>query len=184
MKHTILALLRGINVSGHKPVKMAALRWSFERLGFGTVQTYVQSGNVVFVAAAVPDATLARTIEGQIARDFGFTVPVVLRTAEELSRVIVRNPFANRKSIDPSKLHVTFLAEPPARTALADLHKLSAAPEEFKLIGRDVHLYCPAGYGRTKLSNTTFERLLHVGATTRNWKTVNTLRAMADPRNR
>lgn len=185
MKRIVVAMLRGINVSGHKPVKMEALRASFERLGCDAVRTYVQSGNVVFTTTAAPGTALVRKIEAQLARDFGFAVPVMLRTARELSRVVDRNPFLKRTSIDRSRLHVTFLAEPPARKALADLLQLSSTPpDEFELTGREVYLLCPNGYGRTKLSNTAFERLLGVNATTRNWKTVTTLLAMAATRPR
>ena len=173
-----IAMLRGINVSGHKTIKMDELRASFLALGMRGVKTYVQSGNVIFAAARSSPAGLTKQIAGRIRQDFGFVVPVILRTQTELQNVIQSNPFAKMKSIDPAKLHVTFLSEPVPKDALKKLEALARAPDQVRLGGREIYLYCPDGYGRTKLSNTALERVLSVGATTRNWKTVNNLLAM------
>jgi len=116
-----VAMLRGINVSGQKTIKMEDLRASFGALGFSMVRTYVQSGNVVFEA--------------------------------------------------PKNL--------PAKAALGKLDALNVLPDQFRVKGREIYLYCPNGYGRTKLSNVAFEKLLSLEATTRNWKTVNTLAEMS-----
>src|SRR5206468_3481501 len=102
-----------------------------------------------------------------------------LRTAKELEEIIKRNPFLTDTAIDHSKLHVTFLSEAAPQSALEELQPLAVKPEQFRVIGREIYLYCPNGYGRTKLSNTAIEKKLAVGATTRNWKTVTTLLAMA-----
>ena len=175
---TYIAMLRGINVSGHKIIKMEALRASFGALRLSNIQTYVQSGNVVFGAGNGSVAALSKKIEQRILRDFGFSVPVFLRTAKELEEIIERNPFLTDTAIDHSKLHITFLSEAAPKTALEELQPLAEKPEQFRVMGREIYLYCPDGYGRTKLSNTAIERKLSVGATTRNWKTVNTLLAM------
>ena len=111
-------------------------------------------------------------------RDFGFSVPVFLRTARELEEIIRDNPFLKQSAIDHSKLHVTFLSDAAPRLAQEALQPLAIKPEQFRVIGRQIYLYCPNGYGRTKLSNTAIEKKLSVGATTRNWRTVNTLLAM------
>jgi uncharacterized protein (DUF1697 family) len=174
-----VAMLRGINVSGHKPVRMEALRACFIGLGFGKVATYVQSGNVVFEAAIAGAAGLTGKIEAAIVREFGFTVPVLVKSAKELSDVIARNPLTSLPGVAVDKLHVTFLSGPAPKGALEQLLPLAAGPERVEIVGREVYLYCPNGYGRTKLSNTTIEKKLGLPATTRNWKTVNTLLAMA-----
>ncbi len=176
---TYIAMLRGINVSGHKIVKMEKLRGSFSALGFGDVQTYVQSGNVVFEAKSDSAASVAKKIEEKIKRDFGFSVPVFLTTPERMAETIKRNPFLKSAEIDQSKLHVTFLSADAPKTASEQLQPLAVTPEQFHIIGWEIYLYCPNGYGNTKLSNTTIEKKLSVGATTRNWKTVNALLAMA-----
>jgi uncharacterized protein (DUF1697 family) len=168
-------MLRGINVSGQKIVKMENLRSSFEALGFRRVRTYVQSGNVIFEATRGSPKDLAKSIEGKILSDFRFSVPLFLRTSDEMKEIVSYNPFLREKEIDGSKLHVTFLSESPANDAKERIGSLNALPDQFRLKGREIYLYCPNGHGRTKLSNTALEKRLSVGATTRNWKTVNQL---------
>jgi uncharacterized protein (DUF1697 family) len=174
-----IALLRGINVSGHKIIRMEALRVCFEGLGCRGVQTYVQSGNVVFEAVEQEAARYADDISNRIQTDFGFPVPVLLRTSEELRRIIDGNPLLKQPKIDPSKLHVTFLSTTAPKSAQEDLKGLAAKEEQFHIQGREIYLYCPNGYGRTKLSNTAIEKKLGAKATTRNWKTVQALLALA-----
>ncbi len=170
-----VAMLRGINVGGQKIVKMENLRSSFEALGFRRVRTYVQSGNVIFEASKTSPDHLSKNIEEKILRDYGFSVPLVLRTSDEMKKIVNHNPFLKEKGIDDSKLHVTFLSELPAEATLRELDALRSLPDQFRMRSREVYLYCPNGYGRSKLSNSAFEELLSVEATTRNWKTVNTL---------
>ncbi len=174
-----VAMLRGINVSGAKPVKMERLRAMFEALGFTHVRTYVQSGNVVFKAKARAAATLGPEIAARIKRDFGFDVPVLVLRADELAQVVEENPFVERRGLDPSKLHVTFLSGAAAAAGLKKMEGVSSGRDEFRCRGKAIYLHCPDGYGNTKLNNNAFERALGVGATTRNWKTVTTLAAMA-----
>jgi uncharacterized protein (DUF1697 family) len=176
---TLIAMLRGINVSGHKIVKMERLRATFETLGFGNVRTYVQSGNIVFEAKAAAPTGIGETIVRRIERDFGFLVPVTVVTAQEMGRVFRENPFVKEAGADLSKLHVTFLADTPSAAGLTKLGALPAGPDRFHCRSRCVYLHCPQGYGNTKLSNNAIERALAVTATTRNWKTVTTLHQMA-----
>ncbi len=168
-------MFRGINVGGHKIIKMQDLRASFEAWGFRRVRTHVQSGNVIFETGMASSKSLSKSIEGKFLSEFGFSVPLVLRTSSEMKKVVNDNPFLNEKGIDESKLHVTFLSTFPAKAALKRLEELNASHDRFLIKGREVYLYCPDGYGRTKLSNNTFEKLLSVEATTRNWRTVNSL---------
>jgi uncharacterized protein (DUF1697 family) len=176
-----VAMLRGINVSGSKPVKMEALRASFEALGFEHVRTYVQSGNVVFEAKERTAAPLGAKVAARIKRDFGFEVPVLVLGAAELGRVVEQNPFLKQRGqeIDPTKLHVTFLAAAPAAAGLKKMEGVASGRDAFHCLGKTIYLVCPDGYGNTKLTNNAFERALAAAATTRNWKTVTTLAAMA-----
>jgi uncharacterized protein (DUF1697 family) len=173
-----VALLRGINVSGHKIIKMEALRAAFATLGFSNVKSYVQSGNVVFEALAGSVGSLTGKIEKKILEEFGFSVPVFVATPKKLGETIERNPFLKAPGIDQAKLHVTFLSADPPPQALETLQPLAAASEQLHIVGGAIYLYCPLGYGNTKLSNTAIEKKLSVGATTRNWNTVKTLLAM------
>jgi uncharacterized protein (DUF1697 family) len=173
------SMLRGINVSGKNRILMADLKALYEGLGFTDVQTYVQSGNVLFNSAKGSAAGLGAAIESQISKTFGFSVPVVIRSPKELQKALAGNPFLNGRSEDPARLYVTFLAAAPSKAALAGLEIPSQPDDEFIIRGREVFLFCPAGYGQTKLTNNLFEKKLGVTATTRNWNTVNALYAMA-----
>jgi uncharacterized protein (DUF1697 family) len=174
---TYIALLRGINLGAHNKVPMAGLRALFDALGAEDVATYVQSGNVVFKSA---DATekLTRAIERKIHRDLGLSVTVLVLTRPQLTKVLGGNPFAKSKK-EAAKLHVTFLAEKPARAKVSKLDPERSKPDEFRLVGQQIYLRCPNGYGRTKLTNAYFEKQLGVAATTRNWKTVTKLGELA-----
>ena len=173
--HTYVCLLRGINVSGRKVIRMADLRKLFESIGFGRVETYLQSGNVVFESESAGASSLADRVKDEIERWFGFDVPVIVRERRRFLRVREHNPLIGLEGIDEAKLHVTFLSRLPAATNLERLQSFDAAPERFAVRGDCVYLYCPNGYGRTTLSNNFLERKLGMVATTRNWKTVNAL---------
>ena len=173
-----IAMLRGVNVGG-KTVPMERLRASFAALGFRQVKTCVQSGNVVFDVRNGSAAGLAGKIERQLRRDFGFAVPVFLKTSQEMRDIVKRNPFLADPAIDHSKLHVTFLSAAAPGTATTVLQPLAEKPEQFRIRSREIYLYCPNGYGRTRLANAAIEKKLSVAATTRNWRTVNALLALA-----
>ena len=119
---------------------------------------------------------MASAIEKQIARDFGLEIPVVLRTKAELAKVIAGNPFAGA---DLAKVHVTFLAQKPDAGLVRTLDGHTSEPDEFRVLGREIFVYCPAGYGTTKLNNAFFERRLKTAATARNWNTVTKLFELA-----
>jgi uncharacterized protein (DUF1697 family) len=171
---TFVALLRGINVSGKNKVAMAELRALVESLGYERVQTYIQSGNVVLASSARSATTVADAIAGAITRVLGLDVTVLARTAAELDAVLASNPFV-ASGADPTKLHVTFLAAAPDAAAARALADVDRPPDEFAIGKREIFVHCPDGYGNTKLNNTFFEKQLGVAATTRNWRTVQTL---------
>lgn len=172
------AILRGINVSGCKIIKMERLRAVFEDMGFAHVKTYVQSGNVIFETDEAP-ANLAAKIERKILDEFGFEVPVLTKSAKELVDIVKRNPFVKDPGIDRGKLHVTFLSDDPPPNAMELLRALAQGAEQVRVVGRVVYLFCPNGYGNTKLTNTAVEKKLSCQATTRNWATTNKLLEMA-----
>jgi uncharacterized protein (DUF1697 family) len=170
-----VAMLRGINVAGHNPIKMEQLRGLCNGLGFQNVETYVQSGNVVFQTTTDNASALSKRLNETILESFGVNTPVIIRTSKEMLTLIANNPFVKEKDIDPSKLHVTFLSETARKGSTKRLEALATNPDRFHTILREIYLYCPGGYGRTKLSNNAIEKALSVTATTRNWKTTNTL---------
>ena len=170
--YTFVSLLRGINVSGQKFIRMTELKELYESLGFTKVTTYVQSGNVVFDCDNPDASEIGSAIEIEIERRFGFPVTVILRSPSDFQRIIDGNPFIHPRNEDPSKLYVTFLASLPPAEISNDLKIPPGIKDECILRGKEIYLFCPNGYGRTKLSNSFFERRLKVLATTRNWKTV------------
>jgi uncharacterized protein (DUF1697 family) len=174
---TYVALLRGINLGSHNKVSMADLRALFASLGAEDVATYVQSGNVVF-RSADSAGKLTEAIERRIRRDLGLDVTVLLRTQRQLAKVLTANPLADDAD-DPTKLHVTFLADKPDRARVRKLDATLAEPDEFRVIEQEVYMHLPNGYGRSKLSNAYFEKQLDVRATTRNWRTVTKLAELA-----
>jgi uncharacterized protein (DUF1697 family) len=163
---TFVALLRGINVSGHKRIRMADLQKSCETLGLNQVRTYLQSGNVVFRASQSDPRKLAMTLRKRIAGDFGHDVEVLVLPAKDLSRVVKSNPLRPRSGGDKTLFHSTFLFDPVSADRFQNLTQPAQSGEQATLVGQVVFLHCPHGYGRTKLNNAYFEKALGVPATT------------------
>lgn len=175
---TYITILRGINVSGQKKIKMADLQELFESLGFQNVRTYIQSGNVIFRSKESPQ-NMVKLIEEKIMDVYGWEVPVIIRNSEELKKISKSNPFI-KKGKDEDRLYVTFLGVKPAAENLKNLDGVDYSPEKYILEGTNIYFYAPNGYGRAKMNNNFFENKLKVKATTRNWKTVNKLVKLAE----
>lgn len=170
-----ISVLRGINVSGKNILKMDALREMYEKLGFSSVSTYVQSGNVVFKSSETDPQILATQISTQIKTTVGLDVPVLVLSVENLTKTIQENPFLNDTEKDPAFFHVTFLAEKPTEFNSQNFTEKKSPTEAFHYVDTRFYIYCPLGYGQTKLTNNFIEAKLKVTATTRNWKTTNAL---------
>src|SRR3989344_9460699 len=175
---TYISILRGINVGGQKKIKMEELKKLYESLGFKNVRTYIQSGNVIFECLDTNLAKLIHQIEQNIKNSLGFNVIVFIRTKNEIQKLIKNNPFAKK---DLSKLYVIFLSDIKTKPPTDEINNTKDKTEEFTkdkteeffISGREIYLFCPNGYGISKLSNNFFERKLNILATRRNWKTVN-----------
>lgn len=176
---TFVSLLRGINVSGQRKIRMADLKEAYEALGLTNVQTYVQSGNVVFDARLRSTAKVAALLEQQIESCFGFEVTVLIRTPADLRRIIKSNPFSKQAHIDPTKVAVAFLASRPTATAIKLAEDFDARGDEFVVDGEEIFLHYPGGCGKTKLSHAFFERKFQMSVSARNWKTVTALDELA-----
>jgi len=170
---TFLSILRGINVSGQKKIPMLELKKLYEELHFENITTYIQSGNVIFNSKNAKD--LSKQIEKKIFERYNFNVPVIIRTPVEMQSIIEGNLFLKQKDIDITKLHVVYLTDGPKQGNIDKLNTYNYEPDKFYLSGKEVYLYCPNGYGNTKLTNSFFENKLKVTATTRNWNTTNEL---------
>jgi uncharacterized protein (DUF1697 family) len=211
MMNTYISFLRGINVSGQNRLSMPELKGLYEILGMTDVVTYIQSGNVVFDCVENVPARIEKLIEEGIRESFKCEVRVILREKKDLEKVLKGNPFLIDRIANPDNLYVTFLSDKPPEAVINNLTSSSfdqrisqtslgveptlvslnpTRPEagenkiqdEFIICDKEVFLLCPNGYGKTKFSNSFFEKKLKVSATTRNWKTVNALFEIAERR--
>jgi uncharacterized protein (DUF1697 family) len=167
---TYAAFLRGINLGSHNRLLMPALSAMFSGAGCDSVKTYIQSGNVVFRATPRLAGEIASLITAQIAKDFGYRTPVILRSKRELAAVVANNPFVKAGAPEES-LHVVFLAEEPEAAMIQSLDPNRCPPDEFAVRGREVYLRLPNGTGRSKLTNQYFDSRLKTTGTVRNWRT-------------
>lgn len=172
---TYIALLRGINVSGQKKIKMADLKLSLEALAFSDVVTYIQSGNIVFKADEKSISKLENSIHEKILKDFGFEVPVLVKTPKELTHAMNNNPFKKDKLKDEKLFYVVFLKDKPQAENIAKLETYDYSPEEYILDDKIIYYYAANGAGNAKMNNNFFENKLKVRATSRNWRTTHKL---------
>ncbi len=174
-----VALLRGINVGGKNKLPMADLAAMFREAGCDDVRTYIQSGNVVFRAGPELAGDIPSLVTASIKEQFGYSIPVVTRTASEFEGIVQANPFAEIGA-EANKLHVMFLADLPDSARVEALDPDRSPGDEFAVLGREVFLHCPNGVARTKLTNAYFDSSLSTTSTSRNWRTVGKLLEMAN----
>ncbi len=165
-----LALLRGINVGGKRKVLMADLKDLVRSLGGKEVQTYIQSGNLIF-SSDQSNSDIESSLEKAIRQQYGFEVPVVVRETTDIPLWIAQNPFF-KEDRDIPHLHLTFLKKAPLEEDIAVVNSYDYTPDRFHLGDQEVYVYCEGKYHQSKLTNNFFEKKLKVGATTRNWKTI------------
>jgi uncharacterized protein (DUF1697 family) len=174
MERTWIALLRGVNVGGRGKVPMAELRRALGEAGLEDVQTYIQSGNVVFTSAAAR-AKLAPLVEEVVAESFSVKTTVMVKTGTEIEQLIAAHPFG----ADTSRTYVTFLAGKPKPAAVKRLEALDVEPDRAVVAGAEVYLHHPNGAGRPRLTGAALERALSLPGTNRNWRTVLKLAELA-----
>lgn len=174
-----ICLLRGVNVGGNKMMKMDALKSLCGSLKLRDAKTYLQSGNVVFRSDETDRAVLVRRIEEGIRKKTGLEVKVILRTADELRKVIAANPRSPDER-NPSGLLVAFLSGEISNDAKALLTSLKIPSEELHFGSRELYIYFPEGIANSKLSNALTVKKVGVNVTARNWNTVNALLKMAE----
>ena len=175
---THLALLRGINVSGHNMIKMEALKTTLEAIGFQNVQTYIQSGNVFVDTEEDSPAAVGFKIKQEIFKAFGHEVPVVVITKLDLEACFKNNLFLNDKEIDTKKLYVAFISTTLQSTSINDLKISQFKPDEASIDGNKIFIKYAVGAGKTRFDQKYIEKKLNVTATIRNWNTVTQLLKM------
>lgn len=178
---TYIALLRGINVGGRKPVAMSDLRGLLEELDYSDVRTLLQTGNLVFAGGARSGGALERLLETEAAKRLDLETTFLVRTAKEWREVIEKNPFREEAKSDPSHLVVAFLRDAPQAGAVRSLQAAISGPEIVRAQGKQLYIVYPAGIGRSKFTNKLIEGTLDTRATGRNWNTVLKLAALVRP---
>lgn len=166
-----IALLKGINVGGHKKILMADLKLLLKNCGYKNITTYIQSGNIIFETTETNKQEIVSIIGNAIQQKYGFEVPIILKTVEEYKQAVANNPFyKNNKDINT--LHLTFLSATPSKHDINQIKTYTFKPDKYFIINDCIYLYIEGKYHETKLSNKFFETKLKLQATTRNWKTV------------
>lgn len=164
---TYIALLRGLNVGGHRIIKMVDLKLLFESLGFADVITYIQSGNVIF-STDVED-NLGQLISEEIKKLYGFEAPVIVHEISEVEAIIAACPFSEEKK---KTSFFTLLNKKPSEALVIEISKLEYPDEEFVIAGKCVYFFSEKGYNVVKCTTNFFEKKLKVVATTRNYQTM------------
>ncbi len=167
-----IAFLRGINVGGHKLIPMRDLVELFEGLGFSDVATYIQSGNVLFRSSAKNASSLVKKIEAGLRQGFGSDIAVFIRTVDELSALVARQPFHRRKLGAQAKAYVTMIQKPLGTAPTLPFWTKKAGVEVIEIVGCD--LLCIAHQVGSKFGypNAFVENEFAVAATTRGWNTI------------
>jgi uncharacterized protein (DUF1697 family) len=172
---THLVLLRGINVSGHKMIKMEALKKALESIGFTNVVTYIQSGNVFVTTDEESPSKVGFLIKQEIFKTFGHDVPVIVIGKDDLQACLDRNLFLNEEGVDLKKLYVSFISSELPENMITQLNLNFIKPDEIQLDGKRIYLKYDISPAKTKLDNKWIEKSMNVVSTTRNWNTVNKL---------
>lgn len=168
-------------MTGHNSIKMADLFKLFSDMGFTDIQTYIQSGNVIFgTKNETPVPEIERRIEKEILSRFNFVIPAMVRTTREVSLLPTRNPFLNEENFSASKMAVIFLHEIPSDSQISKVLNISYPPDKFLISGKEIFIYCPDGFGKTKIYTNFFEKKMGVTGTARNWKTITSILQIAE----
>jgi uncharacterized protein (DUF1697 family) len=179
---THLALLRGINVSGHNMIKMEVLKSTLEAIGFQNVQTYIQSGNVFVDTDEESPAKVGFQIKQEIFKAFGHEVPIVVIGKADLEACLKNNPFLKEKEVDTKKLYVAFVSTTLRSDSINDLKISQFKPDEASIDGSRIFIKYAVGAGKTRFDQKYIEKKLSVTATIRNWNTVTQLLKMYEER--
>lgn len=165
-----LALLRGINVSGHKIIKMADLKLAMESSGFSEVKTFIQSGNIIF-SSSNSKTVNEQKIKAVIQNHFGYDVGVIVIDEHDLRKVITSSPFSKNEELDRKQLYVAYLSEEPQTEKVDAIDFSQFYPDEFACLGKAIYMKFSESAANSKLTNAFLEKRLGVTATTRNWNT-------------
>jgi len=171
-------------MTGHNSIKMTGLTNLFKQIGYSDAETYIQSGNIVFTCQKRTVDEISSQIRKAIISEFNLNIAVISRTSGEMEKIILANPFLNESGFDPSKMAVLFLERKPSEEQVLKVEGIDYPPDKFHINGSEIYVYCPNGFGKTKLYTNFFENKMKVTGTARNWRTVNKLQEMAEKKKR
>ena len=177
---TYISFLRGVNMTGHNSMKMNDLLQLYIELGFEDAETFIQSGNVIFRTPSENESATTDKIEKSIKQRFGYDIRVMIRNIEELRVIFSSNPFTGEEKFDPALTAVILLHEIPSEAQIQKVINADYPPDKFKIIGREIFIFCPNGFGRSKIYTNFFENKMGVTGTARNWKTITTILNIAE----
>ncbi len=179
--HTYIALLRGINVSGQKKIRMAELREILSASPhLHKLQTYIQSGNLVF-CSELEAGPCANLLSDLILKAYGYRVSVLVRSVSSWKQVVGGNPFLySDPEMEIGKLYVTFLDAIPTEAHLENLRERDFGEDHWQQLEDVIYVAYHSKYSDSKLDNNMLERILKVTCTTRNWRTTKKLLAMVE----
>jgi uncharacterized protein (DUF1697 family) len=181
MIQTLISFLRGVNMAGHNKIKMTDLSTLYKKLGFKDAETFIQSGNVIFSNPGnLPVPEIAAKIEKAILKKFGYSIPAITRTPKDLCEIISLNPFMDEKNYNPERVAVIFLYDKPSEAQVVKVKDVNYPPDKFKISGKEIYIYCPNGFGKSKIYTGFFENKMKIIGTGRNWNTINTLLEIAE----
>jgi uncharacterized protein (DUF1697 family) len=176
-----ISFLRGVNMTGHNSIRMTDLTALYVDLGLNESETYIQSGNVISKCQdEIIPSLLTAKLEKAILDRFNYNIPVMIRTIQDLKNLFRINPFLAEENFDPSKMAVIFLHETPSDSQIQKVANIDYPPDKFKINGSEIFIYCPNGFGRTKLYTNFFEKKMSVIGTGRNWKTITSILKIAE----
>jgi uncharacterized protein (DUF1697 family) len=173
-KQIVIVFLRAVNMAGHNSIKMKDLGEMFVDMGYPDAKIYIQSGNVIFRSDEDRN-TLIRKVSEAIKQEFGHDIAIMIRTVEEVRNLAGRNPYLEEEGFDPSKMAVVFLNKEPSAESVEKMADVDFPPDKYLIDRNEIFIYCPNGFGRSKLTTVFFERKLNVFGTARNWKTINSI---------
>jgi len=176
---TYITLLRSVNMTGHNVIKMTSLANLLRKIGYADVETYIQSGNIVLTCNNSNRDNVSSMIRNAILAEFNLDIAVITCTSDDMTKIISANPFLEEPGFDPSKMAVLFLDLKPTYAQIQKVSGINYPPDKFHINGSEIYVYCPNGFGKTKLYTNFFEAKMKVTGTARNWRTVNKLQEMA-----
>ncbi len=177
---TYITLLRGVNMTGHNVIKMTSLANMLKNIGYADAETYIQSGNIVYTCHNNNKDNVSAMIKNAILAELNLDIAVITRTSDDLTKIISANPFLEEPGFDPSKMAVLFLELKPSYAQIQKVAGINYPPDKFRINDSEIYVYCPNGFGKTKLYTNFFEAKMKVTGTARNWRTVTKLQEMAE----